>query len=89
MEMYRPLGYQQIVGAVAATALTVPENAVFALIQVESKDCRWRDDGTVPTAAVGQLLFAGNDMVYSANLRAIRFIQTAATATINVHYYGH
>ena len=53
------MGYQQIVGAAASTALTVPTvdpvtglSAVptHAVILVESRTVRWRDDGVAPTA---------------------------------------
>lgn len=85
---YRPLGFQQVTALNTAKALTVPAGATFAHIQAESKDVRWRDDGTNPTAALGTLLYAGQDMLYVGDVNKIRFIETAASATLNVHYYA-
>lgn len=73
---------------VTATSLTVPATATFALINVEGTNVRWRDDGTAPTASVGFVMYAGAiPQMFSGDLAAVKFIQTAATATINVAYY--
>lgn len=90
------LGYQQIVGAAASTALTVPTRDLngmnveptLALIVVEGQSVRWRDDGTAPTASVGMPILANGMLSYDGDLTNIRFIQTAATATINITYYA-
>jgi hypothetical protein len=89
------MGYQQIVGAAAATALTIPTRdnngtsalPTMAMIIVEGQSVRYRDDGTNPTASVGMPISIGSVFFYDGDLKAIRFIQTAATATINVSYY--
>jgi hypothetical protein len=86
-----PLGYQQIADGTlaAATALTVPEDATFALVQAEGVDVRWRDAGGDPTAAVGMVLPAGAPaQLFSGNLAALKFIRTVAGATLNVSYYS-
>jgi hypothetical protein len=84
-----PLGYQQIVGLVASTALTLPAGAKLAVVVTEAQAVRWRDDGTAPTAAIGMSLPVGVNLEYGGpNLAAIRFIQQAATATLNVSYYA-
>jgi hypothetical protein len=49
---------------------------------------RWRDDGTAPTASVGMPILANGMLSYDGDLTTIRFIQTAATATINITYYA-
>jgi hypothetical protein len=67
--------------------LTVPTNARIALIQCEGQAVRWRDDGANPTAAVGMRLLVDQDMVYSATLSSLRFIEVTAGATLNVSYY--
>lgn len=82
------LGYQQIVGPSSSTALTVPAGATLALIVAETQAVRWRDDGTAPTASVGMPLAVGISLSYDGDLKAIRFIQSAATATLNVSYYA-
>lgn len=90
------MGYQQIVGAAASTALTVPSvdpstgmaaMPTMAMIIVEGQPVRYRDDGTAPTASVGMPIAVNNVFFYDGDLKRIRFIQTAATATINVAYY--
>jgi hypothetical protein len=90
------MGYQQIAGLAASTALTVPtkdvggiqKTARIALLQAESQAIRWRDDGTAPTASVGMILNVGDaPYPYDGDLTAIRLIQVAATANLNVSYY--
>lgn len=84
-----PKGYEQIVGMVASTALTVPSGATYALITVEGADCRWRDDGVAPTAGVGMPLYQGQAaFLFNGNLAALRFIEMAASATLNISYYS-
>ena len=82
------LGYQQITSLSASTALTVPGGATMALIVSEAQAVRWRDDGTAPTASVGMPLAVGTSLSYDGDLKAIRFIQQAASATLNVSYYA-
>jgi hypothetical protein len=88
-----PKGYQQITDMSASTALTVPKGAEYALVQAETADVRWRDDGTAPTSSVGMLLdvsampegiwIEGKDRI-----EAFRVIETATTAVLNVSYYA-
>ena len=84
-----PKGYQQLTNLSAATGLTVPSGARFVLLRAEGADVRWRDDGTDPTATVGQLLKAGDTIAfeYGGNLQAIKFVQAAAGAILNASYY--
>ena len=90
------MGYQQIVGAVASTALTVPSRdpvtglagtPIQAVIICDGAGIRWRDDGVAPTASVGMPIAVGTTFVYDGDLTRLRIIQQAATATINVAYY--
>ena len=90
------IGYQQITSLSAATGLTVPttdksgnkQQPTFALIIAESKDVRWRDDGTAPTASVGMPLAVGIPLQYDGDLTNIKFIETAASAKLNISYYA-
>jgi hypothetical protein len=82
------LGYQQITSLSASTALTVPVGATMALIVAETQAVRWRDDGTAPTASVGMPLVTGTSLSYDGDLKAVRFIQQTASATLNVAYYA-
>lgn len=83
------LGYQQITSLSSATALTVPAGTTMCLVIPQTQAVRWRDDGTDPSATVGQPLGVGSELVYTAgSLPRLKFIQQAASATINVTYYG-
>lgn len=81
-----PCGYQQISSLAAATALTWPNQAKLAMVQPETKDVRWRDDGTDPTAAIGMILVANDILVYTGTA-AIKFIEVAASGKLNITYY--
>lgn len=84
-----PNGYEQLTSLSSATGLTPPAGARFALIQCETANVRFRDDGTAPTTTVGMLLVAGAaPWLYSGNLAAIKFIQVAAGAVLDVTFYG-
>ena len=89
--MSTPVGYQQITSLSGSTALTVPTTGqqlpVYAIIRPQTQAVRWRDDGTAPTASVGYPLAVGEELKYGGDLKAIRFIEQAASAAINVSYY--
>jgi len=82
-----PVGYEQITSLSSAASLTVPKNARWALVIPETQAVRWRDDDT-PTASVGMPLAVGQPLQYTGNLKAIKFIEQTASATLNVAYYG-
>lgn len=81
-------GFVQQTGFSAATGLAnIPAKSQFAVIQCESKDVRWRDDGTDPTTTVGMVLTAGSTLIYTANFSNIKFIEVASGAKLNISYY--
>ena len=90
------LGYQQITDLSSAVSLTVPtvdvagnkQQPTRAFIVAEGNDIRWRDDGTAPTASVGMILIRNNVLSYDGDLSKIQFIQTGASAKLNVSYYA-
>lgn len=83
------LGYEQITSLSSAAGLTIPVGTSVALIQAESQNVRWRDDGTNPTSTVGSLLMAGSTLEYdAADFGSLKFIEVAASAKLNVSYYG-
>jgi len=85
---YTALGCQQITSlASAAPFASVPTGAKLAVVTPEVQPVRYRDDGTAPTASVGPLLYPGLVWSYSGALSAIQFIQTAASATLDVCFY--
>ena len=81
-----PQGYFQSTNLSTAIGLNA-KNGRWALLQAVGQNIRWRDDGTDPTAAVGMLLLVGNPLPYYGDLKAIRFIETAASAELNVSVY--
>lgn len=82
-----PKGYQQVTGLSSAKGITPPREARVAVIQAIGQDVRWRDDGTDPDANTGMVLQTGRDMLYTGNMAKIKFIETAASAEVNVSYY--
>ena len=82
------LGYQQITDLSSAIGLTVPAGTTRAVSVAETQPVRWRDDGTNPTASVGMPLAVAAVLSYDGDLKRIKFIQTTATATLNVSYYS-
>lgn len=84
---YAALGYQQITSLGSATALTVPAGATTAFIQAEAQAVRYRDDGTDPSATVGQPLAVGVLLVYTGPLRTVKFIEQTSGAKLNISYY--
>ena len=90
------IGYQQITSLSAAAGLTVPttdkngskQQPTFALIIAESKDVRWRDDGTDPTASVGMPIYVDTSLLYDGDLTKIRFINVVSGGKVNVSYYA-
>ena len=82
-------GAQYGLAVASSTALTVPASATAALITIEGTSVRYADDGTTPTPSVGQGPFVAGYVITltGAELAAARFIQTSASATINVSYY--
>jgi hypothetical protein len=61
--------------------------ANFALITPDTNGVRWRDDGTAPTASIGMPLAAGVTLQYDGDLSKIKFIESTASAVLNVSYY--
>lgn len=86
-DKFAPLGYQAI-APTASTALTVPAQAAYALIRCEVQDCRWTDDGTVPTLTVGQILMIEDPaMWYAGDLSALLFFNDTAGSLVKILYY--
>ena len=75
------------------TGSAVPAGAQYAQMIVNTGStnvaCRWRADGTAPTASVGNLLLAGATFFYEGPLSTFQIIGTAAgPSTIDVNYYS-
>lgn len=89
MRGLQALGYQQITSLSSATALTVPAGTAVVVMKPAAQAVRFRDDGTNPTGSVGYPLAVGSEFVYEGGSPgAIRVIESAASATLDVLYYG-
>lgn len=91
---YKATGYGQLTSLSAVKSLAdvtggIPASSQAALIQAESQNVRWRDDTVNPTASVGMQLAAGDSMMYEFPLTAIKFIEEAASAKLNITFYGN
>ena len=82
-----PVGYQQLTSISAATPLTIPTGATFAIITAEAQAARYRDDGSAPTSSVGQLLPVSVPFLYQGSLAQLQFIQTSSETIVNITYY--
>jgi len=92
-----PCGYTQIGSGALISAQTVTVLSVgtgvtsltanMAVITAEVQSLRWRDDGTAPTAAVGNLIVTGIPFEYLGNLSALQLIGAAAGAIANISQY--
>lgn len=85
----KSLGYAQMTSLASAASLpSIPAGTVEAFVICTGQTVYWRDDGTSPTSSVGMPLPVNTAFPYTGSLVAIKFIQSSASATCNVTYYG-
>lgn len=86
----RYLGYEQITGLSSAKGLNPPKGTAFALVTPETQAVRWvGSTSETLSASVGYPLAAGNELEVDADgLEGFRFIEQAASAKLNVVYFG-
>jgi hypothetical protein len=85
---YDLVSYTQVTSLAAATALTPPTDATFALVQVQDGVVRYRPDGVDPTASVGMLLYATAPATPFSTFTGLKFINaTGSTALLNIFWY--
>ena len=82
-------GHQKLTVAASAVGLTVPTDVNYAIMSVETGAMRVRVDGTNPTATIGFLVSAGQELkVFGSdqlnNLKMIRV--TSDSAVLNIQY---
>lgn len=82
-----PNGFSRLTAATAVGLGTVPDGTTLAMIQCETQELRWRDDGSNPTAAVGMLLPVKTILYYSGPMASFKMIEVAASAVVNVTFY--
>lgn len=81
-------GRQTVTGLSAVKTLTIPDGTIFALIQAQTQNVRWTDDGANPTSSAGMRLTAWQTLEYDADLSKLKFIEESASAVLEVTYYG-
>lgn len=87
MAQTRCVGFEQITGLSSAKGLTGAAGASYAIIQAETQDVRFRADGSDPTSSVGGVIAAGGSLKWDSDFTQIKFIESAASAKLNVHYF--
>lgn len=98
--MFMPLGCGKSLGffqGACATAKTlaqiidptaVPAAAEWAIVQAESQECRWRMDGTAPTAAIGIILAVKDSVfVHKSQFATFKMIEVTGTAKVNLEFF--
>jgi hypothetical protein len=85
---HHPKGNENITGLNLVKGLTVPEGAVFALIQPRTQAVYWTHDGTNPSSSNGLQIPALVVLEYDGDLEDILFLEAAASATLHVAYFG-
>ena len=84
-----PMGFSQTTVLTSSVPLLlIPGGSTLAIIQCQGQPVRWRDDGTAPTSTVGMLMNVGDVLRYDGPIEKLRFIETAASATLNVSFYS-
>jgi hypothetical protein len=85
------LGYEQVATLSSAVGLTsIPNDVAEAWVQAVGQDVSFRADGTDPTAGIGQIIPTGVGVWWNldaAELHKCKFIETAASAKLNVIYF--
>lgn len=83
-------GYVQLTSLSSAAGFSVPANTTFCIVIPTGAAINYRTDGVNPTSLIGEPLAVNQPAAFRmsvANLGAIRFIQQAPTATVNVDCY--
>lgn len=93
----KQLGYKQLTGLSSVKTLAdvtdgIPSGSTWVLLQAETQNIRWTDDGsTTPTSTVGMILLTTTGpYLYSigSKLTNLKFIEAAASAKLNITFYG-
>jgi hypothetical protein len=87
------IGFCQLAPLASATTLSscsggIPARARLVALRAEGATVRYRDDGTAPTATVGQPILVGDrPLIYSGTLSALQFIAASGSPTLDVLFY--
>lgn len=83
----KEVGYQQLTSLSSAKALTVPNKASVALLLATGQTVRFSETNGQPTASTGMLLPVNLHHWFLGDLYKVRFIETTASATLEVIFY--
>ena len=86
-----PCGYLQVT-VTTVQSLTIPtacgSNPSLAVIKAETQALRYRDDGTAPTATVGQpIAVTDAPIAYEGTISALQFIAQVSGGIVDVLFY--
>lgn len=84
------LGYTQITNLSAAVGVgTIPAGTETVVLQAQTQNVRYRDDGTAASATVGMILVALTMYEFTvAQVASMSFFETAASGALNISFYG-
>lgn len=90
-----PLGYCQLSAVQLGSAVGlascsggIPAGATMAVLQADTANVRYRDDGTAPTSSVGESIVSGQiPMLYTGSLSNLKFIAATGSPVLNVLFY--
>ena len=86
----RPVGFRPLTDLSSATSIPLVSGASLVLIQAESQNLRFRDDGIAPTTSVGFQIFAGDTLWYNAaDLTDGQLIEESASGKANLLFYSY
>jgi hypothetical protein len=72
----------------SATSGGIPTGATMALLQAETADVRFRDDGAAPTTSIGAIVVHGTPPIfYTGTLSALQFIALSGSPLLDVLFY--
>jgi len=80
-----PRGYYQL--TTLSSAVSIPGPGRICWLIPETQAIRFRDDGTDPTTTVGFLIPVGVCFKYNGDPKALRIIEAAASASVNILSY--
>lgn len=72
----------------SSTSGGIPTGATMALLQAETADVRFRDDGAAPAAGVGGIVVHGTPPIfYTGTLANLQFIALSGSPLLDVLFY--
>lgn len=84
-------GYSQLtITSTVVSTLTVPSGSQMAVVEIETNQVRYRDDGTNPSTTGGTPIAAGGSMTICglSILNNWKVTGVTGNATLNVTFYG-